>query len=187
MAVRLCTAVADDRWSILMWKLPPFQLRAYLATLLVKFHTWRHARKNSSVWKTHPWVRPSEREEGLFSGEHHCAFMDYCVFVHQQHLHGRFLCSPPAHQLLSQNWVTLMLNHSSLCSSQQKTSARWATLQNHQSKWESQMTLVHQVSTSLSFLEMLYFNMTVKYVYVLQLSHMLKRRNQKRRASSTKT
>lgn len=60
-------------------KMALFQLRASLATWQVNCHTWRHVRRNSSVWKTRPWVRPSGRGRGcLPSGEHH---MHSCTVV----------------------------------------------------------------------------------------------------------
>lgn len=77
-------------------KMALFQLRASLATWRVNCHTWRRVRRNSSVWKTRPWVRPSGRGRGcLLSGEHH---MHSCtvVFAYTRYIIVDF-CAPRQH------------------------------------------------------------------------------------------
>lgn len=117
------------------------------------------------------------------------AFLHCCVCIYQVH-HSRLLCSPPALQVLSQNWVTLTLRRSSLCSSQLKPAARRATLQNHRSILGGQMTLALQASTKVLlsfFLNNVYQWETPKFVSFLQLSRTLQRRSPEEKASSMRT
>lgn len=93
------------------------------------------------------------------------AFLHCCVYIHQVLLHSRFLCYPPALQVLSQNWVTLTLKHSSLCSSQLKPAARRATFQNHQPILGGQVTLGLQASTKAFFLNNVHQGDTPKFVF----------------------
>lgn len=113
------------------------------------------------------------------------AFLDCCVCVHQVRLHCRFLCSLPALQVLSQNWVTLTLNRSSRCSSHPKPAARIAISQNQQSQLGGQMILRLQASTKV-LLRFFFFLFKIIIVSYLQLSHTLKR-SPEGRASSMRT
>lgn len=73
-------------------KMPLFQLWASLATWQVKCHTWRFVRRNSSVWKTRPLVRPLGRgQDCLLSGEKPHAILHWCVCIL---LHKRFFLLP---------------------------------------------------------------------------------------------
>lgn len=164
-------------------KMPLFQLWASLATWQVKCHTWRFVRRNSSVWKTRPLVRPLGRgQDCLLSGEKPHAILHWCVCIL---LHKRFFFAPHQHFSCSvgTEWPWRANIRTYVPASRCQSFYRFTS-----PSWEVRWLWVSR-QEPWSFILFFKLNIvcqwdTTKFVSFLQLSHMLKRRIPEGRASS---